>query len=155
MIGRGSVGCEILCLREELVLERGSLDMELRPPEPDVERLNHFVGCVKSFVNPFEGDTERGVLRKLAPGDEGEGVDASGGLRVFEPCRRGAMGSGNGEWTWRGGNGEEGARGSVGVDEGVDGREDQCRGFVPVGAGCLSAVYALGSEDCETRGGRT
>ena len=119
-IGRGSVGCEILCLREELVLERGSLDMELRPPDPDVERPNHFVGCVKSFVNPFEGDTERGVFRKLTPGDEGDGVVASGGLRVLEPWRRGAMGCDVQEWTWRGGNGGEGARGSVWVGEGVD-----------------------------------
>ncbi|KAI1790397.1 hypothetical protein LXA43DRAFT_1016929 [Ganoderma leucocontextum] len=156
MIGRGSVGWEILCLREELVLERGSLETELRPPEPDVERLNHFVGCVKSLVNPFEGDTERGVLRKLAAGDEGDGVDASGGLSVFEPCRRGAMGSGNWEWTWRGGNGEERQRMGVGVDvdvdvdvdEGVNVREDQvgCRRFVPAGAGCLSGQGWMRTE---------
>ncbi len=151
MIGRGSVGCEILCLREELVLERGSLDMELRPPEPDVERLNHFVGCVKSFVNPLEGDTERGVLRKLAAGDEGDGVVASGGLRVLEPCRRGAMRCKNGRGM------ERRAPEGVDVDEGVYVREDsdQCRRFVPFGAGCLSAVYALGSAVCGTRGGRT
>ena len=31
-MGRGSVGCDILCLREELVLERGSLElMDERP----------------------------------------------------------------------------------------------------------------------------
>ena len=79
-----------MCLRAELVLERGSLAAEPRPPEPEFERANHLVGFVKSCVNPFEGDAERGVPRKLA-GEEGEGVVVSGGLRVFEPCRRGAM----------------------------------------------------------------
>ena len=89
MIGRGSVGCDILCLRVELVLERGSLElMDERPWPPEFVRLNHLF--VKS-VKPFEGDAERGVLRKLA-GDEGEGVVASGGLRVLETLLRGAMG---------------------------------------------------------------
>ena len=89
-IGRGSVGCEILCLRVELVLERGSLElMDERPPPLEVELLNHFVGFVKIWVKapPPEGEVERGVPRKL-PGDEGEGVVASGGLRLLETDRR-------------------------------------------------------------------
>lgn len=90
-IGRGSVGCEILCLRPELVLERGSLElMEDLPCPPELDRLNHFVGLVKSCVKPLEGDEERGVPRKPA-GDDGEGVVAAGGLSVFDPVRRGGM----------------------------------------------------------------
>lgn len=62
MIGLGSVGCDILCLRVELVLDRGSEELtEVRPTPPEFERLNHFVGLVKSCVNPFEGDADRAV----------------------------------------------------------------------------------------------
>ena len=45
-IGRGSVGCEILCFRpEELVLDLGSLEfVEFRPAFSELERLNHLVG---------------------------------------------------------------------------------------------------------------
>ncbi len=90
MIGRGSVGCDILCLRVELelVLERGSLELiDVRPCPPELERLNHlFVNAVKLL----EGDAERGVLRKLA-GEEGDGVVASGGLRVLDTLLRGAI----------------------------------------------------------------
>ena len=81
-MGRGSVGCDILCLRVELVLERGSLALiDERPPPPEFERLNHFVGLVKSWVKPPDGDEDRGVLRKLA-GEDGEGVVVAGGRRV-------------------------------------------------------------------------
>ena len=63
-MGRGSVGCEILCLRVELVLVRGSLEeMDERPTPPEFERLNHFVGLVKICVKPPEGEVERGVPR--------------------------------------------------------------------------------------------
>ena len=90
-IGRGSVGCEILCLRVELVLERGSLElMDDRPWPLEVERLNHFEGFEKICVMPPEGDEDREVLRKLA-GEEGEGVVVAGGLRVLDVVRRGAM----------------------------------------------------------------
>ena len=103
-MGRGSVGCDILCLRDELVLERGSLElMDDLPTPPELERLNHFVGLVKSWVKPPDGDEDRGVLRKLA-GEDGEGVVVGGGLRVLEAVRRGAMGRENerGGWSCRG-----------------------------------------------------
>ena len=79
-----------MCLRAELVLERGSLAAEPRPPEPEFERANHFVGLVKICAKPFEGDAERGVPRKLA-GDDGDGVVDSGGASVFEADLRGAI----------------------------------------------------------------
>ncbi len=73
------------------MLERGSLAvMDERPAPPELERLNHLVGLVKIWVKPPEGEVERGVPRKLA-GDEGDG---SGGLRLLDVDRRGAMGWG-------------------------------------------------------------
>ena len=65
-IGLGSVGCEILCLRVELVLDRGSIElMDARPTPPEFERLNHLVGLVNSCVKPLEGEAERGRLLLL------------------------------------------------------------------------------------------
>ena len=90
-IGRGSVGCEILCFRpEELVLDLGSLELvELRPAFSEVERLNHFVGLERNCVIPLEGETEReGGPEVLAP----VGNAISGGLSEFDDApRRGAM----------------------------------------------------------------
>lgn len=99
-MGLGSVGCEILGLRPELVLDRGSTELiDARPgSDPlEFERLNHLVGLDRKDVNPFEGDAERGKLSEpLGERAPCVGSPASGGLNVLTDgtARRGAMNGG-------------------------------------------------------------
>ena len=99
-MGLGSVGCDILGFRPELVLALGSTELiDERPGrEPlELERLNHLVGLERKDVKPFEGEAERGKLSE-PPGERAPcvGSPASGGLNVLTDgtARRGAMNGG-------------------------------------------------------------
>lgn len=93
-MGRGSVGWDILgFLPVELVLDLGSVELiEERPALAEFERLNHFVGLERNWVNPFEGEMDRGEVPGDAPPPE-PGKTISGGLRELEvePPRCGPM----------------------------------------------------------------
>ena len=60
IIGRGSVGLEILCFLPpaEVMLGRVSL-APAGAFEPETLRLNHFEGFDKNCVKPEEGDVDR------------------------------------------------------------------------------------------------
>lgn len=75
-IGRGSVGWEILCFLPPERLGLGSKLVE-GAFEVDTLRLNHFEGFVKNWVNPDEGEAERGK------GTGPFGDNRSGGGSVF------------------------------------------------------------------------
>lgn len=73
-------------LRPDEELDLGSFELtEARPGIAPLEfdLLNHFVGFVKNWVNPVDGDADRGKL--LAPGERapGGGMPVSGGLNVL------------------------------------------------------------------------
>lgn len=95
-MGRGSVGCEILGLRPELELERGSVELiDERPGMAPLELdlVNHFEGLEKKLERPVDGETERGKF--CEPGDRAPWGTRplSGGLNVSidGAPRRGGM----------------------------------------------------------------
>jgi hypothetical protein len=80
-IGLGSVGRDIFGFRPvELELALG--DSVARGDVAPLEglRLNHLPGFVKKFVNPLEGEVDRGKAGEGGPDDEDGRVEKSGGL---------------------------------------------------------------------------
>jgi hypothetical protein len=79
--GLGSVGRDILGFRPvELVLPLGGSVAPADNAPLEGLRLNHFPGFVKKFVNPLEGEVDRGSPGEGGP-DDGEGwVGKSCGL---------------------------------------------------------------------------
>lgn len=72
-----------MCFRPELTLGRGGSAVLLGIFDADTLRVNHFEGFVKNWVNPEEGDVDRGEPEKTGDVDP-EGANVSCGLKVLE-----------------------------------------------------------------------
>jgi hypothetical protein len=77
-MGLGSVGRDIVCFLPPLLTLGRESAIGGEGFGFDALRLNHLAGFVKNWVNPEEGETERGCEL-----DEAFGVKESGGLSEF------------------------------------------------------------------------